>query len=362
MRQLRIVGVDTDGAVVECELTDSGEKLALPLDENLRAAARGESPSGTSPAAPSPARPPVTGTMRPKEIQDRIRHGAAPEDVAAEAGVPLSRIDGFAYPVLLERYSAAERARGAHPVLSDGPALDTLEERVAAAVSRKGIDPDSVRWDAWRSRAGGWVVSTRWPMGLSDDVVATWSYVPDSHGGAARPLDPQAEAVLDPERAAALRSVPAAPPVVPTAGVRAPGPPPGDVSGAPTGPGTGVEHTGGPIHQVPGPLSPAARIHPTPPAAQTPPAGAEPAHPAPPPQQQTTPPAAVPAPFMVAEPARGPHRTADSDPSGTGSDGTEADEDFLQHPPARAERKTSRRHPTMPSWEDVLLGVRGKDD
>ncbi|MDX7526721.1 hypothetical protein SJ358_24335, partial [Enterobacter hormaechei] len=38
------------------------------------------------------------------------------------------------------------------------------------------------------------------------------------------------------------------------------------------------------------------------------------------------------------------------------------DDHFLQHPPADPERRTTRRHPTMPSWEDVLLGVRGKDD
>ena len=84
MRQLRIVGVDTDSSVVECEIRDTGEKFALPLDDRLRAAARGEYlPSDTGP------RPPVTGTLRPREIQDRIRHGASPEEVAADAGVPL---------------------------------------------------------------------------------------------------------------------------------------------------------------------------------------------------------------------------------------------------------------------------------
>ncbi|MBB1028147.1 DUF3071 domain-containing protein, partial [Dietzia sp. DQ11-38-2] len=42
MRKLRIIGVDADSAVVECELPDSGETLALPLDDRFRAAARGE--------------------------------------------------------------------------------------------------------------------------------------------------------------------------------------------------------------------------------------------------------------------------------------------------------------------------------
>ncbi|ODQ84737.1 hypothetical protein BFG51_05980, partial [Dietzia alimentaria] len=214
MRKLRIVGVDTESSVVECEVPDSGEKLSLPLDDRLRAAARGEFvPGGGS------GRAPVTGTLRPREIQDRIRHGASPEEVAADAGVSLSRIQGFAVPVLLERANAADMAKGAHPVLPDGPALNTLADRVGAALDRRGVDPDLVVWDAWRDRSGGWVVRTSWPAGLSDDASATWSFVPDSHGGSARALDDEAENILDPSRATALRSVSSPPPLPP-------GPPP----------------------------------------------------------------------------------------------------------------------------------------
>ena len=43
MRKLRIVGVDPESSVVECEVPDSGETFSLPLDDRLRAAARGES-------------------------------------------------------------------------------------------------------------------------------------------------------------------------------------------------------------------------------------------------------------------------------------------------------------------------------
>lgn len=299
MRQLRIVGVDTDSSVVECEIRDTGEKLALPLDDRLRAAARGEYlPSDTGP------RPPVTGTLRPREIQDRIRHGASPEEVAADAGVPLSRIEGFAVPVLLERATAAELARGAHPALPDGPALDTLAERVESALDRRGIDPDLVTWDAWRDRSGGWVVRTSWPAGLSDDASATWSFVPDSHGGAAHALDDEAHGILDPDRATSLRTV-ASPPPLP------PGPPPVRAVPAPVEP---------PRDEEPGPAS----------------------RPAPVPDERPAPPTPL--------PAAGREETGDDD------------EDFLRHPPAEPERRPSRRHPTMPSWEDVLLGVRSKDD
>lgn len=291
MRKLRIVGVDTDASVIECEAPDSGESFSLPLDDRLRAAARGE----LLPAAGA-RRTPVTGTLRPREIQDRIRHGASPEEVAADAGVALSRIEGFAVPVLLERASAAEKARGAHPVLPDGPALNTLAERVETALDHRGVDADLVTWDAWRDRTGGWVVRTSWPAGLSDDASATWSFVADSHGGSARALDEEAERILDPSRGSTLRTVSSPPPLPP-------GPPP--------------------IRAVP---APAARQEPAP-------TRVEPSPPA--------------SPSMV------PAVTARDD---------DDDDEFLQHPPTEPERRPSRRHPTMPSWEDVLLGVRGKDD
>src|SRR5699024_9739755 len=175
MRKLRIVGVEADSSVVECEVPASGEKFTLPLDDRFRAAARGEYL-----ASDAAERRPVTGTLRPREIQDRIRHGATAEEVATDAGVPLSGIEGFAVPVLLERASAADLAKNAHPMLHDGPALNTLAERVGAALDRRGVDPDLATWDAWRDRSGGWVVRTSWPAGLSDDASATWSFVPDS--------------------------------------------------------------------------------------------------------------------------------------------------------------------------------------
>lgn len=308
MRKLKIVGVDAESSLVECEVTDSGEKLSLPLDGRLRAAARGE----FIPAS-SADHVPVTGTLRPREIQDRIRHGASAAEVAADAGVPLSRIEGFAVPVLLERANAADLARSSHPVLSDGPSLDTLADRVGAALDRRGVDPDLVEWDAWRDRSGGWVVRTSWPAGLSDDASATWSFSPDSHGGAARALDAEAERILDPSRATELRTVASPPPLPP---------------GTP------------PIRAV---------------SARTPVEQHRPAEP------------------VDITPAAPTRREDDTrrreEPSGETARGGEGsgekkddDEAFLQHPPATPEKRGSRRHPTMPSWEDVLLGVRGKDD
>ena len=401
MRKLRIVGVDAESSLVECESPDYGEKFSLPLDDRFRAAARGEYiVTGGADRAP------VTGTLRPREIQDRIRHGASPEDVARDAGVPLSRIEGFAIPVLLERSSAADLARAAHPVLSDGPSLDTLSDKVDAALDHRGIDPDLVKWDAWRDRSGGWVVAISWPAGLSDDARATWSFEPDSHGGSARALNEEAERILDPSRATALRTVsspppqPAGPPPVrsvPTLapsdrlGTRAEQPnapfdqfgAPASRSGAPASRSDEPAAPGrSPVTAVP-PAAPSERRdtarHGTPAAVPPAPASSTPA---------AVPPAAVTPPGSPAERRDAEHRnterrdsarrnterldtpsTSAGDKSDKSTKATEptaddtADEDFLQPTPTEPERKpSSRRHPTMPSWEDVLLGVRSKED
>ncbi|MFB9258222.1 septation protein SepH [Dietzia aerolata] len=375
MRKLRIIGVDTESSLVECEVPDSGEKFTVPLDDRFRAAARGEFV-----AAGGADRAPVTGTLRPREIQDRIRHGVSPEQVAADAGVPMSRIEGFAIPVLLERSNAAELARNSHPVLSDGPSLDTLADKVDAALDQRGIDPELVKWDAWRDRSGGWVVAISWPAGLSDDAQATWSFVPDSHGGSARPLNEDAERILDPSRATALRTVSEAPP-------QPPGPPP--------------------IRAVPASVETPPAVEAPPPFDPRPAVEAPTAFNAPSTRSSA---ADSPAPIEMRPPAASRGRTsadagsapsddakrsdqsadreasharrdtahhaagtsrhaADTRPDAPAAESGKKDEreetsddDFLQHTPNEPERKSSRRHPTMPSWEDVLLGVRSKDD
>src|SRR5699024_6661365 len=227
-----------------------------------------------------------------------------------------------AVPVLLERASAADLAKNAHPMLHDGPALNTLAERVGAALDRRGVDPDLATWDAWRDRSGGWVVRTSWPAGLPDDASATWSFVPDSHGGSARALDQEAEGLLDPARATALRSV-SSPPPLPSA------PPP-------------IRSVAAPVEAVP---DHADHSETDDEPAAAPVAG---------PDERDDRAPHGPTPHGPANHERATHdRATDAE---TGHD----DEDFLQHPPAAPERRSSRRHPTMPSWEDVLLGVRGK--
>jgi hypothetical protein len=135
--------------------------------------------------------------MRPREIQARIRAGETVEQVAHNAGVPADRVERFAYPVLLERSRTAELAQLAHPVREDGPDLRQLREVVAYAFSVRSQDYSQAIWDAWRGDDGRWIIELHWKAGRSDNY-AHWAFTPGAHGGTVSALDESAEDLLNP--------------------------------------------------------------------------------------------------------------------------------------------------------------------
>jgi hypothetical protein len=202
MRELTIVGLDVDGKHIICESRQPGERFLLRADERLRAAVRGEAAR----ARPSEVDVEVTNVLSPKEIQARIRAGASVEQVAESAGVDVARVERFAHPVLLERSRAAELATAAHPVLADGPSVQTLLETVAAALVARGLDHDATLWDAWKNADGRWTVQLTWQAGLSQNV-AHFRFTPGAHGGTATALDDAASELIDPDFDRPLRPV-----------------------------------------------------------------------------------------------------------------------------------------------------------
>ncbi|KAM45604.1 septation protein SepH, partial [Mycobacterium tuberculosis] len=166
MRELKVVGLDADGKNIICQGAIPSEQFKLPVDDRLRAALRDDS------VQPEQAQLDieVTNVLSPKEIQARIRAGASVEQVAAASGSDIARIRRFAHPVLLERSRAAELATAAHPVLADGPAVLTMQETVAAALVARGLNPDSLTWDAWRNEDSRWTVQLAWKAGRSDNL------------------------------------------------------------------------------------------------------------------------------------------------------------------------------------------------
>ncbi|MCX6465137.1 MAG: septation protein SepH, partial [Pseudonocardiales bacterium] len=189
MRALRVVGITEGGDVV---LEDPGrrERFSVPADEQLRAAARGDLTRLGQIAIE------LESQLRPREIQARIRAGASVDQVASAAGVPVQKIERFAYPVLLERSRTAEVAQRAHPVRADGPDVRTLGDVVAHTFGLRGQEYTEAEWDSWKGEDGRWVVALSWRAGRSDNR-AHWTFQPGAHGGTVTAVDEHASDLVE---------------------------------------------------------------------------------------------------------------------------------------------------------------------
>ncbi|WP_420122943.1 septation protein SepH [Nakamurella sp.] len=310
MRALRVLGMAEDGENLLCEDTVTGEVFSLRSDERLRAAARGElKGSGRRAVETDPQ-------LRPKEIQARIRAGKTVAVVAAEAVTSVSRIESYAYPVMLERASMADKARAAHPMIDGNPTRKTLEELVTATLRQRG-QADSIRWDAYKPQDAGWIVAVHWQAGRSDNQ-ATWEIHTGSRTTTLRSLDDAARELLDP-----------APRPLRTIAESAGDPAAARVSAGP------VEEP--PLFGQPEFEPPAAA-----PQMSRHPAGSRRA-------EVTASPAA---PSVDARPGD-THPTPNEAPSTTAAGLTGTDQT-----PTRPARRGQR--PVMPGWEDILLGGHSK--
>ncbi len=146
-------------------------------------------------------------SLRPNEIQARIRAGADATALAEEMGVAESRIEPYAHPVLLERAQVAEAAKQSHPVRDDGTAPDTLFEVLALAFAARGHALSEAHWDAVREAGEPWVVRVTWQAGLQEHS-AEW-FFRRSMGSPAttEPRDPVAADLIDPSFAQPVRSL-----------------------------------------------------------------------------------------------------------------------------------------------------------
>jgi Protein of unknown function (DUF3071) len=183
VRTLRLVGLSEDGKSLVLTVdggdgTDDGERFELPVDDRLRAAARGDTRRL--------GQMDVDSGLSPRVIQQRIRAGETPEQVAASSGTRVERIMRFAHPVLQERERIADQAREARVRLSEGTPSVPLQQFMAERLRLLGADLDAVRWDAARSDDGTWVVTAAWRAGTKEGTTQ-WAY--DLAGRAVSPLD-----------------------------------------------------------------------------------------------------------------------------------------------------------------------------
>lgn len=318
MRALRVLGLAEDGENLVCQDDASGELFTLPADERLRAATRGDiSRLGQLQIELEPQ-------LRPREIQARIRAGNSIEQVAAAASTSVSRIERYAYPVLLERSSMATKAREAHPMIDGNPARKTLEQLVMATLGARGQD-SAAQWDAYRDD-DGWIVVLRWQAGRSENR-AHWDIHPGPRSNTLHPRDDAARDLVDPARRP-LRTI-AESVVVPQSDSR-PVDPWSNVSGHPQEPAPTVEP----------PRAEPAAARPSVATAARHPAGTRRSVADRLDQEQ-----------MVEQTvldersgAQPPQQAKPAEVARTGTDNSSA----------RGHRKGQR--PVMPGWEDVLLG------
>ena len=180
MRQLRLVGLAEEGDSLLLE-SPTGESYRLPLDERVRAACRGDLTRLGQIEIES------DNPLRPREIQARVRAGESAEQVAASAGMALDRVLRFAYPVLQERSRVVAPARTA-PVRPR--ASEQLGDLVEDRLVGRGTEAATLEWDAWRREDGRWAVRLSWRHGDSAHA-AHWSL--DLGRRALQPEDPAAE-------------------------------------------------------------------------------------------------------------------------------------------------------------------------
>ncbi|MBF6420177.1 DUF3071 domain-containing protein [Nocardia farcinica] len=325
MRELRVIGLTPDSTHIVCVDTESGQKFRLPADDKLRAAARGDL------ARFGQIEIETEASMRPRDIQARIRAGASVEQVTAESGMPAARVERFAYPVLLERARAAELAQKAHPVRADGPAVETLIEVVTAAFTERGHTLENAEWDAWKDEKGFWIAQLQWQNGRSE-IAAHWRYQPDAHGGTVAPLDDPAADLIDPDFGRALRGLAT---ILPTE----PEPEPE--------PARPAEPVVEPRESAAAPVRPAQPVVEEYFEKRAVAAGGGAA---------AIPAAPVAGSAAAVEPATSA-ATADAAAKAPAADATPEPAEKEQKAPAKPARAKRGKAP-MPSWEDVLLGVR----
>ncbi|GAA3820530.1 septation protein SepH [Cellulomonas soli] len=166
MGELELVGLHEDGEHLVLSAPD-GTRFRVRIDEALRAAVRRDRPQLEQLRAQG------AGALSPREIQTRIRAGATAQEVADDADLAVEQVRRYEGPVLAEREYVADQARATRVGRDAGAPLlgDLVTDRLAA----RGVDLDTLAWDAAREGAHPWVVLARFTVGDTERV-ARWTF------------------------------------------------------------------------------------------------------------------------------------------------------------------------------------------
>ena len=156
MVHLRLTGVSEDGRSLLL-VSDAGVEFTVDVDDRLRAALSKQG-GGDQPRL-AQLEMQMDSTLRPRDIQARIRSGETPEAVAQVAGTSVDKVMPYAAPVLAERAHVAQRAQRAsirrRPTDSGGVGARTLGDAVGAHLRGRNVDPDRVFTNDYLDRVLG---------------------------------------------------------------------------------------------------------------------------------------------------------------------------------------------------------------
>ena len=163
MAELELKGLHADGEHLVL-LGPDGHRHRLVIDDALRAAVRHDRPRLEQARMPS--------DLRPREIQSRLRAGERPEDIAADAGVPVENVRRYESPIAAEQAWIAHQAR----TMTLGRDHDSpmLGDLVVDRLAGRGVEPQGLDWTAVRRAGEGWEVVLRFRAG-DRDRTARWS-------------------------------------------------------------------------------------------------------------------------------------------------------------------------------------------
>ena len=150
MRELHAIGLTPDGQHLLLGSAPDAAKAShrIAVDQHFEAVLRGQRVDD-----------PTSGpSLSVQDMQARLRSGATVEEVAAAAGLPVSRVERFAGPVFSERESVLTKIFAAHQNGRRGHSTVPLGRAIAIGLEDvANVRLDTVEWTAYRKADGVWV-------------------------------------------------------------------------------------------------------------------------------------------------------------------------------------------------------------
>lgn len=108
----------------------------------------------------------MSNALSPREIQQRMRAGESISDLVADSGMPVERIEAFAGPILAERKHITSAALSS-PARKMGESANhrNLTDVAKEHLTQRGVDFDTVQWDACRLAPKKWIVKASYELG-----------------------------------------------------------------------------------------------------------------------------------------------------------------------------------------------------